>query len=157
MKIRKYEKCGDLGRIILVESIDDYNKVISQITGNEGAWYRGVSNATYRLIPKGYRNIVVIADQFGRYVGDRRARSSTSGDKYLLPDFIEMLDTFKTVVKDDIDCSVIKNEIDWLFVAQHYGLPTPLLDWTTDMNVAEWFATGLIVIRARWMSITLSI
>jgi len=39
-----------------------------------------------------------------------------------------------------------RNDLEWLAIAQHYGVPTRLLDWTENLLIATWFS----IQRARW-------
>ncbi|WP_346848460.1 FRG domain-containing protein [uncultured Clostridium sp.] len=124
----------------IVTNIYEYIEVVKEIKkGNDIVWYRGQENANFMLIPKIMRNMKVVENQYGELVGPRNVTFSNKGERVVFPNFKQMLEEFKQQAEEHLEVKP-KNNFEWLFLAQHYGLPTPLLDWSTDPLIALFFS-----------------
>jgi hypothetical protein len=99
--------------------------LLEDISGRaDGSWiFRGEANRDWELKPKIGR-----PDVYGP-AGYRFA-----DEKIVFEDFMREAQRF---VQGHGFSSM-----DWLAVGQHHGLPTRLLDWTTNPLVAAWFAVS---------------
>lgn len=104
-----------------IDSLPEYlQHITEQCTGERNVLFRGHTDATWQLKPKIARLPL-------------RARFSLPNAE------VEMLRDFKRQALPHLTRE-LRNDWDWLALAQHHGLPTRLLDWTTNALVALWFA-----------------
>lgn len=84
-------------------------------------WYRGVGDSIYKLKPSIYR-----------HPEEKGKKEFQELEKGLINRFKERAISYLSHNKD--------NNWEYLFLMQHYGIPTRLLDWTENPLIALFFA-----------------
>lgn len=100
-------------------SVSEYLQVLSQLSAaapDEDLWFRGHSDVSYKLLPSLAREGGVDKES----LLTKRFRQNAYPYRLTPP----------------------QSEWEWLFLMQHYGVPTRLLDWTESPLVALFFAVS---------------
>lgn len=127
--------------IITISSFMELFETVKELNRDNKYWFRGHANVDYILNPSAYRNIYTIADNFGRPVEPKPVREfNNRGDKIFIPDKLYMHSFFEKLDENNIKYDKSMNIVDKYCLAQHYGVWTPMLDWSTDFIVALFFA-----------------
>ncbi len=132
-------------KTIKVGSIKELLDYVKEKNADNEYWFRGHADVDYILNPSAYRDLYEFADQFNRPIKPRKLKAdlsefNNSGTRIQLFDRDYLTTFFTELKKNHIKYDDSMNLIDKYCLAQHYGVWTPMMDWTTDFSVGIFFA-----------------
>lgn len=112
----------------IVVSLEDYISLIERLSAKTPGplWYRGCGMDKHELTPSLYR-----------HKGSKTIEDFMQIEKQLIARFKQRSIPFHSRSLTDTD------QWEWLFLMQHYGVPTRLLDWSESPLIALFFAVTL--------------
>ena len=95
--------------------------MVDATSGGKRRWFRGTRDCTHQLVPSLYRHPTV------------------KGTDHLIDLEWELLSEFRHEAPP-FGGKLPSEQLELLFLMQHYGIPTRLLDWTENPFIALFFA-----------------
>ncbi|MGL4731528.1 MAG: FRG domain-containing protein [Clostridium sp.] len=112
-----------------ISIVKEVTKEIKEINSRYEVWFRGQEDCNYQLTPKGLRSI-------RNKTVCQYMRQNEDVD---VAELNMLLQKFKRKSVNNLGI-IPSSEIEWLIIAQHYGLATKLLDWTTNALIGLYFS-----------------
>jgi hypothetical protein len=109
-------------KTVEILSLDEYTKQIAAVSPAHGhRWYRGCGDSSHRLVPSLFRHPTITT-----------AEDLLKLERKLLGRFRQRCIPY--LVRP------LENDWEYVFLMQHFGVPTRLLDWTENPFIALFFA-----------------
>lgn len=120
------------------EAIDTFNDFVRNYyanyygCGNSMPWFRGQASKEWLVLPAALReDAVQTLYSFPLQMNEAMSARLMRNERHLMTRFIR-------------EAAILNPEastpMEWYMLAQHYGMPTRLLDWSTSPLIALWMA-----------------
>ena len=131
-----------------VNNIDEFLSCIKKIKNQENdslLWFRGHNRSYYNLQPSLLRYAIQVTNSVCTPIAFTSPNYNNGhGETLVVPPIKKTLESFKSLFQNNEYCKLTigkpENDLDWYFLAQHYGIPTTLLDWSEDPFIALFFS-----------------